>query len=134
MTRILSFDPGVTTGYALLDVDGDAEPSLLIAGEFPLWGKYMEEFLIENKPDIVVYEEFRLYPAVAKAKSWSTFPEVEVIGVIKYLCEQRGTPLIAQRASVKARTTIPPRVAGVRGPHARDALKHALYYIERTRQ
>lgn len=38
----------------------------------------------------VAYESFHLYAGRAVHKTFSSFPEVEVIGVIKYICEQLG--------------------------------------------
>lgn len=131
MTTLLSLDPGAEhTGWAIVDVDTKTCP---ISGTLPTWHGLDALFTI-HAPDIVVYEEFRLYPAMAKAKSFGTLSEIETIGVLKYLCEEYKVPIVAQKASCKEHVALPRQVAGVRGPHARDALKHALYYIERTRQ
>jgi len=131
MTHILAFDPGETTGWALYCTDSGTGETCKVSGEFPTW-RLLHALIESYNPDVVVYEEFRLYPAMAKAKSFSTFPEVEVIGVLKYLCQQRGLTPVAQKASYKDQVEIPRRVDGVKGPHARDALRHAVYYVERN--
>jgi hypothetical protein len=83
-----------------------------------------------------VIEEFRLYGWMAKTKSWSTLPEVEVIGVAKYLANKHGKPVVLQGASHKAYYS-DARLKAERWvfhgdqptTHAKDALRHGLYYL-----
>jgi len=126
---ILSLDPGEQTGY-IVGCAVDEGYGVTIAGQFPLW--HMVESLIDSyKPSAIVYESFRLYPQAARAKSWSSFPTVEVIGVVKYLAEKYGIKLVAQPASIKKNVALKRHVVGVTGPHARDALRHLIYFIEK---
>lgn len=94
--RVLSFDPGHTTGWAVFDKGPDNKSHELVnRGVIKDWHGIAE--LIETYgPDIITYEIFRLYSWKANQKSWDTFLEVEVIGVIRYLAEVYRLPIIGQ--------------------------------------
>ena len=126
---ILAIDPGETTGYVVAETDG-LDYDVKISGQFPNW-RGIEALITYWLPDTVVYEAFYLSPSIAKYKARSTMPTVEVIGVLKYLAWQHSIPLVAQPPSVKyvAATDLPRHVAGVTGPHARDALRHLIAYL-----
>ena len=83
---ILTIDPGETTGYVIAEADG-LDYDIKISGQFPNW--QMFEVLIRQHlmylSDVIVYEAFYLSPQIAKFKTRSTLPTVEVIGVLKYL-------------------------------------------------
>lgn len=122
--RLLAIDPGKTTGYALFI------------------GKTLREYgtvegsdtykLLDLLPDIVIIESFRLYPWKANQQSFSSFETVEIIGVLKFLCEQKGISYIMQPATIK---TVWPderlKSEGyyVKNRHSRDAVRHGLYYV-----
>lgn len=93
---ILVFDPGESTGWVYLDTLGKLQGGTIPADHL-LVGRLIEELL----PDVVVIERFNLYPGKAKSMSWNSFYPVEVIGVIKYLCEKESIWLVEQAPSVK---------------------------------
>ena len=132
--RILCFDPGETTGWALLVGD-----KLVEWGQFPLW-EGVPRLMRRRRIDYVVVEQFRLYRDKARAMIGSTFLPVQVIGVIRYLAEQKGIPLHFQGAGlihVRASTLAPPyrrrlRAAGCHGSHARDAAAHGWWFRAHT--
>ena len=130
---ILALDPGETTGYVIAKADG-LDYDIKISGQFPNW--QMFEVLIRQHlmylSDVLVYEAFYLSPQIAKFKTHSVLPTVETIGVLKYLAQKNQTKLIAQSPSAKELVTLPRYIAGVSGPHARDALKHLIAYLRRT--
>ena len=103
-----------------------------ISGQFPNW--QMLETLVTNWiTDVIVYEAFYLSPEIAKFKSRSIMPTVEVIGVLKYLAHKYSVrQLVAQPPSSKELISLPRYIAGVSGLHARDALKHLIAYLRRT--
>jgi len=88
-----------------------------------------------GKWGVVVVEEFRLYPAHAKAQAWSSFGTVEVIGVLKEWCRREGIPIVLQPASIKRPTTAILKSHGTtmmsrgNGGHAKDAELHGWHYI-----
>lgn len=128
MTRVLTFDPGGTTGYACLNT----ESKEIAAGDFPHFSTVT--ILLEAfKPDIIVIEAFRLYPWKANAKTWSSFPEVEVIGAIKHECYRLGFDWVEQGADTKALFNDEKlkKLGLWKGftAHGRDAIRHALYRV-----
>ena len=129
MEIILAIDPGETTGYVVAEIDG-LDYDIKISGQFPNWEQF-EMLITYWLPDRIVYEAFYLSPSIAKYKTRSTMPTVEVIGVLKFLAWQHSIPLIVQSPSIKyvAATDLPRYVTGVTGPHARDALRHLIAYL-----
>ena len=126
---ILAIDPGETTGYVIAETDG-LDYDIKISGQFPNW-QSLEALIVYWLPDHIIYEAFHLSPQIAKFKTRSIMPTVEVIGVLKFLAWQYTTPLISQPPGFKELITLPRHVAGVTGPHARDALRHLVAYLRR---
>lgn len=130
--RILGIDPGHTTGVAIVE-DGKVEAFYTTN----LWTRLDTLFTPERKPDVVVYEDFRLYPWMAKSKSWSHLETVQVIGVIKYLCELHEIPVETQMASV-IKSKLAQRLFGdvitLLPEHAREAALHALLHHRRLQR
>ena len=127
---ILAIDPGETTGYVIAEVDG-LDYDIKISGQFPNW-QQIEALITYWLPDAIVYEAFYLSPQIAKFMTRSTMPTVEVIGVLKYLTWKHNVyQLVGQPPSTKELVTLPRYIAGVSGPHARDALKHLIVYLRR---
>jgi Holliday junction resolvasome RuvABC endonuclease subunit len=130
---ILSLDPGETTGYAIVDArhfPGDPnDHGVRAAGVISKW-RGIRKIMDAYKPVAVVAEQYRLYPGLARAQSFSTMVAARVLGVIEFLCESRNIPLIEQAASVGKSYKLPPDVHKMfRNPHVRDCLRHAMAYI-----
>jgi len=126
--RGIAFDPGGTTGYAVFS----NSPHDIAAGDFNYFD-LVDRLITEVEPNIIVVEAFRLYPWKAKHKTWSSFPEVEVIGAIKHTCYLKGIALIEQGPDHKQLFDDNKlrRLGFWTGlsKHARDACRHALYYM-----
>ena len=131
---ILTIDPGETTGYVVAETDG-LDYDIKISGQFPNW-RQIEVLLTYWLPDTIVYEAFHLSPQIAKFKTRSIMPTVEVIGVLKYLAWKHivGELLVSQPPGFKELVSLPRHVAGVTGPHARDALRHLIAYLRRNNE
>src|SRR5258708_7544214 len=95
MRYLLALDPGHTTGYAVLDYDGNIKE----AGQFSHMTR-LDHVLMLFQPRVTVIESFRL--RLVAAVVGSTIPTVENIGVAKYLCGQRGSLVVWQTPSQKA--------------------------------
>ena len=127
---ILALDPGETTGYVIAEADG-LDYDIKISGQFPNW-RMLEAWITNWSPDAIVFEAFYLSPQIAKYKARSTLPTVETIGVLKYLAwKYEIHRLVGQLPSAKELVSLPRHIAGVSGPHARDALKHLIAYLRR---
>jgi len=94
--------------------------------------------------EALVIEEFRLYPWLAAAQSFSTFETVETIGALKTVHRWLGggVALAMQPASIKEPTRKIMATRGVQslatmtnaGVHCSDALLHAYYYTNQQQK
>ena len=126
--QVLSFDSGATTGWAYLDT----VRKMLWFGEFENWQKVQELMApprdLPPQVDVVVAEEFRLYPAMGQRLMWSIMVASEVNGVIKFLAECYNLPLSMQSAAMAKKIKL---VEKLRMKHAEDAVRHALAFLKR---
>lgn len=130
--RVLAFDPGHTTGWACFDKGQHINHNLVDRGTIKDW--HGVDKLIETcKPDVIVYEIFRLYAHKASFKTWDSFLEVEVIGVIRYLAELNNIPILGQTPNDGKHFFDEKRLKALSlwdgTTHVRDATGHALYFL-----
>lgn len=130
---ILVFDPGDHTGWAYRRGDGSLEVGTSVRNHLEV-----EQIIQERMPDIIVYENFKLYPQMAKSLAWNSFYPCEVIGVIRVAAMRWDIPIVDQAPSVKkyyggagadweiARVSCPTCTE-----HSKDAYMH-LRYFERN--
>jgi hypothetical protein len=82
-------------GLVALRDDG----SMFFSTEYKPWQLYgFLENLDKGKITITI-ERFQLYPWAAKTRVFSSFPECEIIGVVKYICSRKGYRCIEVNAS-----------------------------------
>jgi len=113
------YDPGQTTGYAKFTM---SEFELIEWGDFPLWRDIQTQI---KQGDTVVYEDIKvLHPSFNPVG-------LQVIGVIRCVCEEYDVKSIAQRPSViKGVLTWPVlRLNQIKSLHARDAVAHGIHYV-----
>ena len=140
---VATFDPGNHTGWVLYDTEIKhfINAGTLLEDDMPM----SLDFLFELYDiDVVVYETFNLYPALAKQLSWNSFYPVEVIGQIKLLAQQhRCKSIVGQQPSIKKFAGQPSAedIAYLRSltktedfggkftEHTKDAYLHLLYYL-----
>ncbi len=139
---VLALDPGETTGWALF-VNGrlsrcrqipplaSRKPDLQRAASLL---QKLNQLYTGKLPITVVMERFSLYGHKAKQQIGSTFPTVEVIGIIRFTCQQLGLRVVEQSASQAKSFVSDDRLRAmqlwqVNQRHSRDAIRHALYYI-----
>ncbi len=119
--KIMSFDPGYTTGVAIREDGGLTLVQLKGLG--PVW-----RLLHDVVPDVIVYEKF-FYQRRDKVD----LRPVEAIGLIKLYAELKQIPIYGQAPQQAKRFWTDSKVKKldfwVAGePHAMDALRHLLYY------
>ena len=97
-----------------------------------------------DRPQTLVYEEFRIYPETALSLIGSHVETVECIGVLKHYAELMGTPehlaLVAQPASyqrvalgmLRSRKMTSTAKKLKAGPHALSAELHGWAYLFRS--
>jgi hypothetical protein len=129
----ISFDPGLTTGYAVFRDDG----SLIRSGSVYAKENYqLYEFLQEVNAfqlKVIIIEDYRLFPWKSKAQSWDRLDTVRYIGAIQYWAYLHGVPTVEQAPNIKG---IAYRWAGISPPknhamsHEPDAFVHGVYYLQ----
>jgi hypothetical protein len=130
ITTLLALDPGPTTGWAFF-VRGE----LQVCGQCPGTAVNIRNLLEQYKPQLTVYEVYRVYPWLAQSHSMSEIPTLQLIGVIKYLCEERGIQHKGQTAQQakgfctddKLRIWGMFQAHGKR--HANDAIRHGCHHL-----
>lgn len=138
MTRMVAFDPGLTTGFIDVDVSDDggfrvvksceiAWSSRFSIGELLQWNEVVPQ------PSAIVVEKFTLYAHRSKDQIGSDFPSAQVIGIIETYAHQLGLLDVVhyQMASVMSMVRILPEHYPylIKSEHARDAYKHMRYFI-----
>lgn len=123
--KIMGFDPGESTGVSYFK-----------------YGLFRQETIVKDftgiaasiasyKPDIVVVEEFVLYPNKARHLSWNDMYASQVIGVIKYICEVLDIPVVMQQANVKK--FVDYSKCEAKNDHEKDAYAHTWFYIKKNK-
>lgn len=132
--NLIALDPGETTGYALFEqgilVEQEQLPThTIFSGIDILRHKFETE-----KPDIVIYEDFRIYDWKAASLSWNTLHTPRLIGGIQTLCHLNNIPMFTQMAQQPKMFCTDQKLEqwgyykkGQR--HARDAVRHGCYYL-----
>ncbi len=130
---ILVFDPGDHTGWIHRSDDGTLSGGTILHDV-----KRIADTIHLCKPDIVVYETFRLYAKSAQSLINNDFYTCQIIGVIKFVCA--NTPgiryVVPQAPSVKKfsggldarwtqfKSTLPESTT----EHLKDAYLHLKYF------
>jgi hypothetical protein len=131
--RVVSLDPGGTNGICIAEdshPSGDWDIKYVDGLEKHDLYKKLEEIPAEGT--FLIYETYRLYESKAKVMIGNEFETVQIIGVIKYICEKRGIPYTDSPTSNKAFfTDVRLKDMGLYVPidHKRDAIRHFLYWL-----
>jgi hypothetical protein len=132
---ILALDPGETTGIAnwkegqILLTQWDTGPTILGKSY-----KRLERFVMDNGVDHLRYEDYKVYAWKADDHKWASLHTAQWIGGIRIFCEIQGlahSKKMAQQAKAFW-TDDKLKLCGLYEPgmkHARDALRHLLYYM-----
>lgn len=127
----IAVDPGKTCGWSLWK-----GKKVLKTGQ----SNSLTLFRLIEETDVkfVVYERFILRASAAKAMIGNEFGTVQTIGVLKYICKQKGIPCIGQTPAQRTFFTNDRlKEMGVyeKGkPHAMDSVRHGLYYLAFTKK
>ncbi len=136
LIRVLSLDPGVTTGWCRADLE-DSFVSLL-PGQGELSHRQIYSLLATYEPHYVVCEDFEYRPG--QAKDYIVLTSLEYIGVVKLYAEPSSTrmwiqPKLSMQKAAEGKgyySNDKLKELGVykRGlPHGMDALRHMLHWF-----
>lgn len=146
MARVLAIDPGETVGWVLGEGD-----EIVDGGQTPLWefidqvwegaglhddcrhaaGPFADGVL---GPELIVCEDWALYPWMAKSLSWDKCRTARGIGAIELIARQAHIDLVLQPAKIKEAAV----AAGAEdlfvsplheNRHRNDAAMHFIYYL-----
>lgn len=138
--RILSLDPGTTSGYCVYTEDKKFKAGELGPDEHhrSLW-----DLLCDEGPDLVICEEFTHRPVFEKDGKVQVRRNVildskEYIGVVKLWCQMFDAELVMQYASQAKdfwdNDKLKRANLYIKGStHKRDAMRHMLYYLTFTK-
>lgn len=130
--KILSIDPGFTTGYAVGELAGPRIFRLIEVGELE-WEQRFDllSIIYTIQPSMCVMEDFILYKDKAEAQINSRFPSAKVIGIADLVCHMFGIDVAMQPASTMKSVSIleADKLTVGSSPHMQDAYKHLRYYV-----
>lgn len=133
---LLCLDPGETTGFAVFNRE-----KLVRFGELSGTIKHndinsalLANFIHEIQPTHIVCEDYRIYSHKLKRHAYSRVMTIRLIGAIEFICQMENIPLTFQMAAQAKGFVTDERLRNwgfwYRGvKHARDAIRHGLYFI-----
>lgn len=137
--RLLTLDPGQTTGWSLWDCIPGNDDIRIAHGQLPSWPIGLAvngfgEMLQKYAPTFCVYESYHIYDWKLETHSFSDVPTLRIIGSFETQLIQRGIPYTYQSAQVAKGFVDDARLkdfgyweAGMK--HSRDAHRHAIYFL-----
>lgn len=140
--QVLALDPGETTGVAeYFGKDRTIRVYQKVTKELGPSGDWLKDILLGRAgepsffdPDVLRYEDYRIYGFKAEDHSWSPVHTIRWIGCIEYVAHYCGTPASCVMA-VHAKGFWTDEKLNMFGlnpkglKHGRDALRHLLYYL-----
>lgn len=126
----LALDPGDTTGWAQFEEDGKGVTFDSFYGKEKLY-----EFLDAAAPQVIICEDYKLFPWKAANQSWSRLDTVRAIGAIEYWAYLHNAKVIFQDPKIKS---IGYMWAGIPKPknhsesHHVDAYVHGVYFLQKA--
>ena len=133
---LLSLDPGETTGWCYFRGMDLIESGQLKTPEVREATREINHLIITNQPSEIVIEEYRVYGWKTDQHAWNALITPRIIGAVESLCFAREPeiPIIKQPAHVAKQFCTDTKLKqwgfyqkGMK--HARDAIRHACYYM-----
>ena len=132
--KMLVLDPGETTGLAVFSA-----ARLVFENQFDTKNRrlFPNQFakLVEfAKPDIVLFEDYRVYSWRRDQHAWAELHTPKLIGQIEALCIIRNIPFATQMAVQAKQFCTDERLKDwdlyISGrKHSRDAIRHGCHYL-----
>jgi hypothetical protein len=134
--RMVSLDPGETTGACVFHGLKLAHAEQLPTGDMTHAPRVMNDFLNKWKPQLLIMEDYRVYQWKARSHTWNSLHTPRLIGFIEGWCHLQtpAVPLIKQTAQQGKGFCTDDKLKewGFYLPgerHSRDAIRHGCYYL-----
>ena len=121
MTTVVGVDPGRVTGMCAF------EDGRFVEGAETRSYDGVVKFILDFRADVVVIEDFR----VRRGQPSDYHPSIRTIGVVEYVCQCNGIPLIIQSPSI-LRFTLEAQKGLHRSRHVKSAAAHVSYYLKKA--
>jgi len=128
--KIISLDPGKSTGITYWNYE--------LRNLYLLKAEVLKNYLEYNWNklkifDLIIIEDFLLYPSKAQKLYFNKFPAVKVIGIVEYFAHKYKKKIVFQRA-IEAKKMIGDNILRkfncyTTSPHTRDSARHAIAYF-----
>lgn len=139
--RIVSVDPGGTTGFAVFQTNeklGKVSQRPVEIGEIK--SAYFKEWVASlSNVNIWVVEDYIIRPSNKKAggfdHTWGKGETLRKIGMLEYEAYLTGAEFVLQQPSLKPlayKQMGAKYVKGKKGTHIYDAIAHGVHYIGKT--
>lgn len=134
MTRpaFMAIDPGDTTGWATFDEKGNGTGFGQVTTKN---AKDIHKFLDEHSPEVIILEDYELFPWKTQQMAFNTVQTVRRIGNIESWAMLNEVPIHLQKPNVK---TIGYMWAGIQKPknhaqsHGPDAYVHGVHFLQKA--
>lgn len=134
--RLLALDPGETTGLAFFESGDLKDFKQLPTKNMVDAPRLFKDSFDYYKPDIVVFEEYRVYAWKTQTHSWSDLHTSRVIGSLETLCyiASPRIPYTRQSAQQPKQFCTDNKLKHWNfyqpgQKHARDAIRHGCFYL-----
>jgi len=131
---LLSLDPGETTGFAVFERGHLGKCLHLRTKPIDEGVDGLNSLIGAIKPDVIVYESYRVYGWKTEQHAYSDLHTPQLIGAIQTIARLKSIPVHSQSAQVAKQfcTDMKLKEWGVyeRGfKHGRDAVRHGCYFL-----
>lgn len=131
-STLLSLDPGETTGWACFTNGRYASSGQLDTVTNPM--RELRTLFNNIQPDAVVMEDYVVYAHKVQQHTNNKLITPRVIGMLEGICEEASLPLTKQLAAQAKGFVTDQKLRQwqlwqVGERHARDAIRHAVYYL-----
>lgn len=132
--KLLSLDPGETTGVAVFQGLVLSDALQLPTGLMPLAAQTVYHYILKIDPKVVVMEDYKVYAWKANQHKWAELHTPKLIGAIQFACAELGIPLFLQSAQTGKGFCTDERLKEwgfyrAAHRHANDAIRHACQWL-----
>ena len=132
--KVLGLDPGETTGMCLMTGEVLEEEAQLRTNNIEAGIHCLSEVLENYAPDVVAYEDYRVYAWEAEKHKWAALHTPKLIGALVTLCLLKEIPCYGRMAYAAKNFVTDEKLKAwglyTKGKkHTRDATRHAVYQL-----